>query len=130
MELINEFEDYLKAGDPDKRVAAEVMKNVALMMAPITPHLAEEIWQLLGGVESVHLQKWPVTRQEFLVEKEVVVVVQVNGKTRERLVVDRGTDKETVLKLALASERISKAIANKEIKKVIFVPDKILNIVV
>jgi leucyl-tRNA synthetase len=130
MELINEFEDYLKAGDPDKRVAAEVMKNVALMMAPITPHLAEEIWQLLGGIESVHMQKWPETRQEFLVEKEVVVVVQVNGKTRERLVVDRGTDKETVLKLALASERISKAIANKEIKKVIFVPDKILNIVV
>ena len=130
MELINEFEKFLKEKDANPEVAAEVMRKVALMIAPITPHVAEEIWHLMGGAYSVHQQEWPKPIEELLVESEVVVVVQVNGKVKDRIKITRGLKKEAVLELALKSEKVRRALEGREVKKVVFVPDKILNLVV
>lgn len=130
MELVNDFEDYLKLENPKPEVAFEVMEKVSLLLAPITPHLAEEIWSILGNEGSVHTQPWPEPKEEFLVVEEATVVIQVNGKVKDRIQVPVGSSEEEVLEKALKSEKVLKAIAGKEIKKKIFVQDKILNIVI
>lgn len=130
MELVNEFEDYLVANEKDPAVAKEVMKNIALMVAPIAPHLAEEMWSILGFKPSVHLEKWPEAKDELLQVREATVVIQVNGRVKDRIKIRAGADKQEVLEKAFESEKVAKMVEGKEIKKVIYVQDKILNIVI
>jgi leucyl-tRNA synthetase len=129
MELVNEFEDYLEKS-PDPIVSLEVAKNLALMIAPITPHIAEEIWEMLGFDYSVHQQRWPEWREVLVEVKKVELVVQVNGKVRDVLSVDRGISEEEALKRALESPKVKSYVEGKEVLKVIHVPDRLLNIVV
>lgn len=130
MELVNEFEDYLVANEKNPAVAKEVMKNIALMVAPIAPHLAEEMWSILGFKPSVHLEKWPEAKDELLQVREATVVIQVNGKVKDRIKIRAGADKQEVLEKAFESEKVAKMVEGKEIKKVIYVQNKILNIVI
>ncbi|MCX7832284.1 MAG: class I tRNA ligase family protein, partial [Actinobacteria bacterium] len=130
MELVNEFEDYLQTEEINPDLAYEVVEKLCLMIAPIAPHLAEEIWHMLGKEGSVHQENWPEPESKLLVSKEAIVVIQINGKVKEKVKVPVGSSKDDVLNLALSSEKVSKTIAGREIKKVIYVQDKILNIVV
>ena len=113
---------------------AEVMRfaieSLALLISPIVPHFAEEIWQSLGNKPSILEQSWPGYREEALQKDELLIVVQVNGKLRSRFTVSAETDEATIEKMALADERIQKFIDNKTIKKVIVVKKKLVNIVV
>jgi leucyl-tRNA synthetase len=113
---------------------AEVMRfaieTLALLMSPIVPHFAEEIWQSLGNKSSILEQSWPSYREEALQKDELLIVVQVNGKLRSRFNVSAEADDAAIKKMALADERIQKFIGNKPIKTVIVVKKKLVNIVV
>jgi leucyl-tRNA synthetase len=92
--------------------------------------LAEELWQRIDGEYSIHLQPWPKWEEAVAADEVVTLVVQVNGKVREHLEVAAGTGEREARELALASPRVQRHLAGKELTKVIFVPDKLVNIVV
>ncbi|RME57984.1 MAG: leucine--tRNA ligase, partial [Caldilineae bacterium] len=104
--------------------------TLLLMMAPIFPHISEELWHRIGNEESVHLQRWPEGDPEKAKEEDVTVVVQVNGRVRDKLVVAPDTDKAALEQMALASENVQKWLDGKQVRKVIVVPNRLVNVVV
>jgi leucyl-tRNA synthetase len=100
------------------------------MLAPFVPHIAEELWQRLGHATPLSETAWPEYDRAAVVEEELQVVVQVNGKLRSKITVAPGTDDETVKSCALADEKVQPFIADKQVRKVICVPGKLVNIVV
>jgi len=105
------------------------MESLILLLSPIVPHYAEELWEALGHRSSVLLAPWPQYRKDALKEDELLIVVQVNGKLRSRFQVATNTDEETIKERALTDERILKFIGGKVIRKVIVVKNKLVNIV-
>jgi len=101
-----------------------------LLMAPGFPHITEEMWHWLGHTESVHLQAWPQWDAELAKEDEITIVVQVNGKVRERFNAPADVDSETVIASAKALPGVQKYTEGKKIVKEIYVPGKLVNIVV
>ncbi|MBE3578149.1 MAG: leucine--tRNA ligase, partial [Limnochordales bacterium] len=108
----------------------EAIRTLVLLLAPFAPHLAEELWEALGEKESVHRQPWPDYDPQALVQEEVTVVVQVNGKLRDRVVVPAGLSEEELRQAALAAEGVRRFVEGKTPRKVIVIPDKLVNIVV
>jgi len=100
-----------------------------VLLAPMAPHVTEEIWRALGHQESVHLEPWPKYDPELTRDDTVTVVVQINGKVRDRLQVDAGTPEAEVCRLALGRETVNKHLGGKAPRKVIYVPDKLVSIV-
>jgi leucyl-tRNA synthetase len=137
MELVNllrEKSEKAKKVNGKLRCAEwdEALGTLGLLLAPFAPHTAEEIWvDVLGKKFSVHTQAWPRFKKELILEKQVVVAIQVNGKLRGTLSLetDLSKDKEKVISLARKEENISKWIKDMKIKETIFVPGKILNFV-
>jgi leucyl-tRNA synthetase len=109
---------------------AEAARTLVLMMAPIFPHISEELWHRLGNLESVHVQRWPHGDPDKARAEEIAVVVQVNGKVRDKLMVAPGAAPTAVESQALALENVRRWIDGKSIRKVVVVPDKLVNIVV
>jgi len=107
----------------------EAVRSLALMLAPSCPHIAEELWGRIGGEYSVHQQPWPAWSEELAAEEVFTLVVQVNGKLRDRLEVPVGIAEERAKELALATEGAQRHTAGKEIAKVIYVPGRLVNIV-
>ena len=101
-----------------------------LMLSPYAPHIAEELWHGMGNTESIFLATWPTVDPTLLALEEATIVISVNGKVRANIVVPTGSDEESVKALALADAKVKTHIDGKEIRKVIYVPDRILNIVV
>lgn len=99
------------------------------MMAPVTPHIAEELWAAQGKPYSVHTQAWPQVDEEAAKEDEITLPIQVNGKLRDRITVPAGTDEATIKATALATEGVQKFLEGKSPKKVIVVPGRLVNIV-
>jgi leucyl-tRNA synthetase len=110
-------------------VRKEVLELVTLMLAPMTPHLAEELWEMLGHSDGLWKTNWPAFNPELAKDEEVEIVVQVNGRVRGKVKVAAGTGQEEVLKLAHADSGAAAHLAGKTVRKVIFVGDKLLNIV-
>ena len=108
----------------------EAIDALVLMMAPIFPHISEELWHRRGHTGSVHLQRWPVADAEKAKEDEITIVVQVNGKVRDKLIVAPGTPGETLEKSALALDNVQKWIDGKQVRKVVVVPNKLVNVVI
>ncbi len=113
----------------------ESLHTLTLLMAPIFPHISEELWQFLAAaagkpVTSVHLQSWPQGDPALTIEEEITVVVQINGKVRDKLVVAPGTAQETLEREALQLEGVQKWLEGKQVRKVIVVPDKLVNVVI
>ncbi len=106
------------------------IQRLLVMIAPMTPHIAEELWHQHGFQESIHLQSWPEYDEGMTMDDVVTVVVQVNGKLRDRLEVPRGEEQESVNEQALASPRVLPYVTGREVMRVITVPDKLVNIVV
>ncbi|WP_417719506.1 leucine--tRNA ligase [Salipiger sp.] len=115
-----------RAGTAVKRAAA---KTLAQLMAPMTPHLAEECWTLLGGEGLIADAPWPVADEAMLVEDNVTLPIQVNGKRRGELTVPRDMAKEEIEKLALAHDGVVRALDGATPKKLIVVPGRIVNVV-
>ncbi|MDD1406466.1 leucine--tRNA ligase [Limosilactobacillus reuteri] len=107
----------------------EYMKGFVKMIAPIMPHMAEELWSQFGESDTITYQPWPTYDPKALVEDEVEMIVQVNGKVRAKIKISKDTDRDEAQQLALANEHVKKFTDGKDIKKVIVVPNKIVNIV-
>jgi leucyl-tRNA synthetase len=132
MELVNMFsgDAIAPASDDEKGVVRLALERIALLLSPIVPHFAEEVWEHLGHPPSILERPWPAYREEALARDEWVIVVQVNGKLRSRLTLEAGTDKAIIEERALSDERARKFIGDKPVRKVIVVPGKLVNIVV
>ena len=101
-----------------------------LMLAPIAPHITEELWQKLKpGSGSIHRQPWPVFDEMLAAEDLITLVVQINGKVRDRLEIPAGTSKEETEQAALAAPKIQSYLEGRKILKVIVVPERLVNIV-
>jgi len=131
MELNNSLmrvKDSALIGSP---IWQESIRSLLLMMAPIFPHISEDLWQATGqATTSIHLATWPTGDPEKTRENEITVVVQINGKVRDKLVVAPGMAKDLLERDALALEGVQKWIDGKQVRKVIVVPDKLVNVVI
>jgi leucyl-tRNA synthetase len=123
MILANEMDRKDKISDNDYRA-------LITMLAPFAPHIAEELWEKLGHKESIFKESWPKYDPKLIKDEEVELVIQVNGKLRDRIKVNADIEEEEAKKLVMESEKIKNNIRGKEIKKVIFVKGKLINIVV
>ena len=132
MELVNAMTEVGEGDLAADLVPAysEACESLALLLAPFAPHVAEELWHQLGKQESVHLAAWPTWDEHVAKEEEVTIVLQVNGKLRDRLSVPPGTPKEELEVQALASEKIQSYLQGKSIRQVVVVLDRLVNIVV
>ena len=133
MELINAIASIAERPDLDpglRWALREAFEVLARLLAPFAPHFAEELWEALGGEGFVLVADWPVADPELLVEDEVTVVVQVNGKLRSRLRLGRGTPEERALAAARRDKKISVHLEGKTLRRVVYVPDRLLNLVV
>ncbi len=130
MELLNEMykaRELGAVGTPEWKEALDVYLR---MMAPVAPHITEELWAYLGKPYSVHTQSWPQVDEAAAAEDEVTLVVQINGKVRERLVVPAGVSDDQARAAAMASPAVQKHLEGKTPKKIIIVPGKLVNIVI
>jgi leucyl-tRNA synthetase len=132
MELVNEIygaEIKNHTDEISRRVIREAIETVVVLLSPFVPHFAEELWEALGNRESVITTRWPDYDQEAVLEEEILIVIQVNGKLRDRMTIPASYGEEEVKAWSLRSERIRKLVEGKEIKRVILVPKKLVNIV-
>jgi len=133
MELVNAVykvsEDEL-AADAGKSVLSEIFNKLVPMLAPFVPHIAEEMWEMLGYNEMVVVHKWPEYIEELCAKNEVEIVFQINGKIRSKANVPSDISKDEMEKTALADDRVKEFTKDKKIMKVIVVPGKLVNIVV
>ncbi|WP_298921273.1 leucine--tRNA ligase [uncultured Nostoc sp.] len=127
MKLSNALTDASGKNSP---IYAEGIQNLVLLLAPFAPHIADELWHLLGETDSVHTQTWPSFDPAALVADEITLVIQIMGKTRGAIQVPAQADKAALEKYARESEVAQRYIEGKEIKKVIVVPGKLVNFVV
>jgi len=100
------------------------------VLAPFAPHLAEELWARLGHGDSLAYEPWPAYDPALVVEDTVTVAVQINGKLRATLDLPRGAEQDTVRDAALADVRVRRYVDGAEVRKVVYVPDKLLNLVI
>jgi leucyl-tRNA synthetase len=129
MELMNEMYKAFQNGAGNSPVWQEVLETYVLMMAPICPHMAEELWMKLEKPYSVHQQAWPVVDEVAAAQDEITLVVQVNGKVKDRITVAAGISQEDARSAALSSEAIQKTLEGREPRQVIVVPGRLVNIV-
>jgi leucyl-tRNA synthetase len=121
--------NYLARLKPEE-MGREALEKYVVMLAPMAPHVCEEMWRALGHDNSIHLEPWPKFDPDLIKEETVTVVVQVNGKVRDRLQVAADAPEQQVRELALNSEAVKRHLDGKTPKKLIYVPNKMLSIVV
>jgi len=133
--LVMELTNELYAAEPLEEnirpeARRELLELLTLMLAPMTPHLSEELWEMLGHTDGLWNSRWPAYSEEFAREDEVEIPVQVNGKVRGRLKVTVGAKEDAVVQLAQQDSTIAPHVTGKRLVKRIYVPDKLLNLVV
>lgn len=129
MEHSSALQRAREAGQVDRLAWEEGVRTAVLLTAPLAPHITEELWQRLGQPYSVHTQRWPVADRELARDDEVELVVQVNGKVRDRVSLPAGSPEAAARAAVWALPRIQEQLAGKEPRRVIYVPDKLFNIV-
>ena len=130
MEYSNELQRVWDAGAADAEAWRQAIETLIILLAPTCPHIAEELWALAGRDYSIHNQPWPSWDEAIAADTEITLVVQVNGKMRDKLTVEAGIAEEAAKDLAFASERAAAHVGGKTVRKVIYVPGKLVNIVV
>ena len=130
MELMNKLTRAPLENEQDRAVMAEALSAVVRMLYPITPHICFELWKALGNESNIDHAEWVKADEAAMVEDEKLIVVQVNGKVRGKVTVAADADEETVKTVAFADENVKKFTDNTQIVKVIYVPGKLLNVVV
>ncbi len=126
MVFVNETNKMIAAGQPLSRKVAEPF---ILLLSPFAPHLAEELWTILGHTQTLAYEPWPKFDEKYLVESTVTIVLQVNGKVRDKLEVPADANEAALRKLAETSEKVKQFTEGKPIRKVIVVPKKLVNVV-
>jgi leucyl-tRNA synthetase len=127
MELVNKIYAYPETAD--RGMLALAVERVIVLLAPFAPHITEEMWRMIGRLVSVHLEGWPAYDEQALVLDEVEIVVQINGKVREKLVIAAKATREEMEAQAIADSKVQELLQGKTIRKVIAVPGKLVNIV-
>ncbi|WP_455104859.1 leucine--tRNA ligase [Peptostreptococcus sp.] len=130
MELINDLYKYKELDDRNDAVIKEAIEAVVVILAPFAPHLGEELWLMIGKEASVFDIAWPEYDKSAIQLDEVEIIVQVNGKVRNKINAPVGIDQEAMKDLALNDEKIKEFIEDKDVVKVIAIPSKLVNIVV
>jgi leucyl-tRNA synthetase len=133
MELLNQVYAGISekgAACYDKKCLSAVLKNLVQLVAPFVPHVAEEMWEMMGERESVFKSEWPAYRKDMLLADTVEVPVQINGKLRSTVELARGLNEEEVKSIVLSDAKLKDHIAGKSIRKWIILKDKLVNIVV
>ncbi len=132
MELVNTANQTEIKNDTDKKVFREAIETIIILLSPFVPHFSDELWSILTGRNNDFLinKQFPVWDEEALKKDDKLIVVQINGKVRGKLVVDINSTEEEVKEKAFNDEKIKKFTENKNIRKIIYVKDKLLNIVV
>jgi len=136
MELSNSVRSFVDSIEPgaatrvDRAAVAEAASSMVLLLAPMVPHFCEEIWERAGGTRSLFREAWPPYDEAAAREDTVTIALQVNGRLRGEVEVERGAGEEAVLELARGEERILRHIDGKDLARVVFVPDRLLNLVV
>jgi leucyl-tRNA synthetase len=129
MELSTAMQKARDAGPVEPHAWSEALEALLLMTAPMAPHIAEELWGRLGKPYSIHFQPWPRFDHELASDDEVELVVQVNGKVRDRIRLPAGLGEDEARAAVMALPRVAEQIDGKEPRRVIYVPDKLVNIV-
>lgn len=128
MTLVNEINTY--PDEANKNVLKESLEKLMLLLAPIVPHITEELWQLTGHKGSIHTQPWPTFDEKLIQQDEVELVVQINGRVRDKILVSTNLSKEEIEKKSLDLDKIKGHLEDKSIVKIIVVPNRLVNIVV
>ncbi len=129
MELLNEISSFEMINDEDRAVSHFAVKNTLLMIAPFAPHIAEELWEAIGERNSIFQHGWPVWDEELAKDEDVELVIQVNGKLRAKLLIPAGLSYDEAKKIALEVPKITEIIGDKEIKNIVVVKGRLVNIV-
>jgi len=130
MELSNHLARFEAKGAQARSVLQEAWLAIVRLLGPITPHICEELWTALGGRGPLYCAEWPRVDESARERMQVTLVVQVNGKLRARIELEPGLAQEAALEQAMAIENIQRHMEGKQIRKVIHIPDRLLNIVV
>jgi leucyl-tRNA synthetase len=134
MELFNTVNGFLAARDETTEqawtVVKEALDTILILLHPIVPHITEELWAALGHEDSLATTPWPAYREEAIAEESRLIVIQVNGKVRSRMQVPVSLSEDHIRQKALEDERIQRFVGDKQIKKLIVVPNKLVNVVV
>ena len=130
MELVNEVSSFNVDNELDRQVVKEAIKSILLLLSPIAPHICHQLWLDIKQAQPIIDADWPTFDPSLLKSKTSVVVIQVNGKLRSKLQVSASVDEDELKSMALSDEKVVRFIEGKEIKKVIVIPQKLVNIVV
>lgn len=130
MELVNAFYAFQDSKTINGGLVREVSLNLLKMLAPFAPHITEELWSILVAQGSIHQQQWPQYEEAATVQAEVEIVLQINGKVRDRIMIATGISREEMETAAKANARVQELTEGKTIVKMICVPDKLVNVVV
>jgi len=130
MELVNEITAFEPKTEEDWTAYKFSIEQIILLLSPFSPHIAEELWEATGNTPSVFDRKWPEWNEEAAKEETIELVVQVNGKVRSKMMMPAGTPDDEIRRMALEDKKIGESIGGKEIKKVIVVRGKLVNIVI
>ena len=129
MELVNAVYSF-KAGKDHPAIMREALESIVRLLNPFVPHICEELWAQLGHQKSIESAGWPTWDESALVAAEVTLVVQVNGKVRSKVAVPVDAEKDAIEKVALAEDNVQRFIEGKQVRKIITVPGRLINIVV
>jgi len=130
MELMNAIKIFDVKSAGDRAVVREALEAVVLVLSPIVPHICHELWHVLGHTTAPVDERWPTFDESALQQDMIEIIVQVNGKLRGRISVASDADKDAISALALADKNVQRFIADKEIRKTIVVPGRLVNVVV
>jgi leucyl-tRNA synthetase len=130
MELLNAIGHFADAGDAARAVRQEALEIAVLALSPIVPHIAHALWHGLGHERAIIDEPWPQPDAQALEQSMIELIVQVNGKLRGRLQLPAGAGEQSALEAALLEPTVQRFVAGREIRKVVHVPDKLLNLVV
>jgi len=130
MELTNYLTKASERGEVSQPAQKEAIDSLLRLLAPTTPHLAEELWQKTGHSYSIHNQRWPGWDKELARDEEITLVIQINGKLRDRITVPASITEEEAKKVALTREKIKAYLEGKKVSQIIYVPGRLVNLVV
>ena len=130
MELTNALSGSRERGDITDENWNFSIKSLLLLLAPIAPHISEELWQRLGEKKSIHLENWPPVDESALIVSEIEIPVQINGKVKVKIMVPTDATETAVLELARTTKQIDEILSDEAIKRVIYVENRLLNIVI
>ncbi|MFZ0579993.1 MAG: leucine--tRNA ligase [Candidatus Acidiferrales bacterium] len=130
MSLVNEIQEQEPLdADISPMILKRVLESLLLMLAPMAPHISEELWQMLGHTQGLTYEKWPTYREDLAREEQFEVIIQINGRLRGKILVDDGLSEDETRERALKDSRIAILLDGKQIVKIVVVPKKLVNIV-